>query len=129
MHVVASSRAYLYVYRMKWVKMCVALAAARACFSVHSGIRCDRVGHIQRECPYRYRGPDPRRCFTCDQTGHLAKECRQGNDVGTSVSGSRRPGVTGHGLPSDSSSGGASVLRIFFSPRSFCPRTEAPTPG
>ena len=36
MHVVASSHAYLYVYRMKWVKMCV---AARACFLAHSGIR------------------------------------------------------------------------------------------
>ena len=56
------------------------------CFS------CNRVGHIQCECPFRYRGLDSRRCFTCGQSGHLAKECPcQGNGAGTPVTGSRRP--------------------------------------
>ena len=52
MHVVASSRAYLYVYRMKYVKMCV---AARACFSVHSGIHFDRKGGAHTRFAYELR--------------------------------------------------------------------------
>ena len=58
------------------------------CFS------CSRPGHVQRDCPYRYRrqGPDPRRCFVCDQPGHLARNCRrQGNDTGAPVKVNRRP--------------------------------------
>ena len=58
------------------------------CFS------CNRHGHVQRDCPNRYRsqGPNPRRCFVCDQPGHLARNChRQGNDTGAPVKANRRP--------------------------------------
>ena len=57
----------------------------RRCFA------CNRMGHMQRDCPFRHQGSEGRRCFTCGRQGHLARECRQGNDQGASVKGNRRP--------------------------------------
>ena len=37
---------------------------------------CNRVGHLQYNCPTRQ---DPRFCFTCGQQGHGWRTCPQGN--------------------------------------------------
>lgn len=55
---------------------------------------CNRMGHIQRDCPFRRRGRgaiEPRRCYNCNRIGHIARQCRQGNDQGASAQGSGRP--------------------------------------
>ena len=38
---------------------------------------CNRVGHLQYNCPTRR---NPRFCFTCGQQGHGWRTCPQGND-------------------------------------------------
>lgn len=49
---------------------------------------CNRVGHLQYNCPTRR---DPRLCFTCGQQGHSWRTCPQGNDQGATAWGSSRP--------------------------------------
>ena len=41
---------------------------------------CNKVGHVQRNCPYRYQDLT---CFACGQPGHIARNCQlQGNERG-----------------------------------------------
>ena len=49
------------------------------CFS------CNKVGHVQHNCPYRYQEV---RCFACGQPGHIARNCQlQGNEWGGAWTG------------------------------------------
>ena len=53
------------------------------CFS------CNKVGHVQRDCPYRYQ---ELKCFGCGQPGHIARNCqRQGNEEGDTLAGQQVP--------------------------------------
>ena len=47
LHVVTVSRAYLDLYGIQWIKICI---AARACFSVHSGIQLE-CARLRRAAP------------------------------------------------------------------------------
>ena len=49
---------------------------------------CNRVGHLQYNCPTRR---DSRLCFTCGQQGHGWRTCPQGNGQGATAWGSSRP--------------------------------------
>jgi len=48
--------------------------------------RCNRPGHVQRNCPNRWR-----QCYTCGRPGHVARECHSGNGNGVSRLGVGHP--------------------------------------
>ena len=53
---------------------------------------CNKVGHVQRNCPYRYQDLT---CFACGQPGHIARNCQlQGNERGDVWTGQQAPPST-----------------------------------
>lgn len=52
---------------------------------------CNKVGHLQYNCPTRPTRQDPKFCFTCGRQGHGWRICPQGNGQGATAWGSSRP--------------------------------------
>lgn len=44
-------------------------ATERKCF------KCDRPGHLAKDCKSKFSSASAKKCFTCNKQGHLAKDC------------------------------------------------------